>query len=507
RNLIITKFSRGTYNNFGGVALVPSTAKAKQYQVAGATVATSQNIMEKIDEIKNNSLQNLLVINNRYDGIDLPDETCRILIIDSIPYFNSLSDRYEEACRPSSEIMNKRIAQKIEQGLGRGVRGEKDYCVIIIIGSDLVKFIRSIVSRKYFSAQTKKQIDIGLSIAEMTNEDEEDQNKDDFEIVLSLINQSAGRNESWKQYYVDEMATITDYTTDFSLYEKLEIERDIEKTFLMDDYKSACEKLQSYIDDYTCDELEKGWYLQQLARFYYKKERSESNKLQKIAFKNNTQLLKPKTGVTYQKVSYIDQNRLSRVRNFLIKFENYEELQLTTNEILDNLSFGINSNKFEASLQKIGEILGFISQRPDKDIRKGPDNLWCGVDDHYFIFECKNQVSDTREEISKHEAGQMNNHCAWFKSEYGDTVAVSRFLIIPTKKLSYQADFEHEVEIIRKGKLRSLKNNIKSFIDNLHSYNLQNISDETLQELLSNHHLDIEDLKKSYSENIYHSTK
>nr|WP_010890672.1 DEAD/DEAH box helicase family protein [Lactococcus lactis]AAC56040.1 L. lactis predicted coding region ORF00041 [Lactococcus lactis] len=507
RNLIITKFSKAKYNNFGGVALVPSTAKAKQYQVAGGTVATSQNIMEKIDKIKNNSLQNLLVINNRYDGIDLPDETCRILIIDSIPYFNSLSDRYEEACRPSSEIMNKRIAQKIEQGLGRGVRGEKDYCVIIIIGSDLVKFIRSIVSRKYFSAQTKKQIDIGLSIAEMTNEDEEDQNQDDFEIIKSLIKQSAGRDESWKQYYVDEMATITDYTTDFSLYEKLEIERDIEKTFLIDDYKSACEKLQSYIDKYTCDELEKGWYLQQLARFYYKKERIKSNKLQKIAFKNNNQLLKPKTGVTYQKVSYIDQNRLSKVRDFLIKFENYEELQLTTNEILDNLSFGVNSNKFEASLQKIGDILGFISQRPDKDIRKGPDNLWCGVDNHYFIFECKNQVSDTREEISKHEAGQMNNHCAWFKSEYGDTVSVSRFLIIPTKKLSYQADFEHEVEIIRKGKLRSLKNNIKSFIDNLHSYNLQNISDETLQEMLSEHHLDIEDLKTRYSENFYHNTR
>ena len=507
RDLIVTKFSQASFKRFGGVALVPSTRKAHQYKAAGAVIADSQNIVEEIDKIKNKNFEKLLVINNRYDGIDLPDEACRILIIDSIPYFNSLSDRYEEVCRPSSEIMNKRIAQKIEQGLGRGVRGEKDYCVIIIIGSDLVKFIRSIDSRKYFSAQTKKQIDIGLSIAEMTKEDEAEENQNHFNIVLSLVKQSVDRDESWKQYYVDEMDSIIDYTTKSSLYEKLAIEREIEKDFLLNDYESACEKLQEYIDKYCSDELEKGWYLQQLARFYYKTNRIMSNDMQKAAFKNNNQLLKPKSGIAYKKVSYINQNRLAKVRDFLVQFQNYGELQLATNEILDNLSFGINSNKFESSLQKVGEMLGFISQRPDKDIRKGPDNLWCGVENHYFIFECKNEVSDNREEINKHEAGQMNSHCAWFKSEYGDNISVSRFLIIPTKNLSYQADFEHDVKIIRKGKLRDLKRNIKHFIDNLHSYSLPDISDDTLQKLLSEHHLDIEDLKIRYSENYYHKIK
>lgn len=507
RDLIVTKFSQASFKSFGSVALVPSTRKAHQYKAAGAVIADSQNIVEEIDKIKNKNFEKLLVINNRYDGIDLPDEDCRILIIDSIPYFNSLSDRYEEVCRPSSEIMNKRIAQKIEQGLGRGVRGEKDYCVIIIIGSDLVKFIRSIDSRKYFSAQTKKQIDIGLSIAEMTKEDEAEENQNHFNIVISLMKQSVGRDESWKQYYVDEMDSIIDYTTKSSLYEKLAIEREIEKDFSLNDYESACEKLQEYIDKYCSDELEKGWYLQQLARFYYKTDRIMSNDMQKAAFKNNNQLLKPKSGIAYKKVSYINQNRLAKVRDFLVQFQNYGELQLATNEILDNLSFGINSNKFESSLQKVGEMLGFISQRPDKDIRKGPDNLWCGVENHYFIFECKNEVSDNREEINKHEAGQMNSHCAWFKSEYGDNVSVSRFLIIPTKNLSYQADFEHDVKIIRKGKMRDLKRNIKHFIDNLHSYSLPDISDDTLQKLLSEHHLDIEDLKIRYSENYYHKTK
>ena len=50
------------------------------------------------------------------------------------------------------------------------MRGEKDFCVILIIGNDIVKFMRSIETRKYFSEQTRKQIDIGLDISEFAVE-------------------------------------------------------------------------------------------------------------------------------------------------------------------------------------------------------------------------------------------------------------------------------------------------------------------------------------------------
>lgn len=134
---------------------------------------------------------------NRYDGIDLPDETCRILIIDSLPGFSDLADRYEEMCRPDSIIINKKIAQRIEQGLGRGVRGEKDYCVVIMIGSDLVKFVRSDKTRKYFSPQTQQQIKIGFEIANS----EEESNKLDGEYikeVLSIAKQCIYRDDDWR---------------------------------------------------------------------------------------------------------------------------------------------------------------------------------------------------------------------------------------------------------------------------------------------------------------------
>lgn len=42
-----------------------------------------------------------------------------------MPYFNSLVDRYEEQCRVNSDIINIRLAQRIEQGLGEVLEEKK----------------------------------------------------------------------------------------------------------------------------------------------------------------------------------------------------------------------------------------------------------------------------------------------------------------------------------------------------------------------------------------------
>ena len=201
-DLIVTNFCKSSPSKFGIVALVPSTKNCRQYQNLGAITATTGNIVEELDKLKKGIFSKIVVINNRYDGIDLPDESCRILIMDSLPYFDSLADRYEEQACPNSELINKRIAQKIEQGIGRGVRGEKDYCAILIIGSELVRFMRSIATNKFFSPQTRKQIDIGIEIADMAKEDK---TESPIKVVLSLIKQMLVRDEGWKEYYASEM--------------------------------------------------------------------------------------------------------------------------------------------------------------------------------------------------------------------------------------------------------------------------------------------------------------
>ena len=66
------------------------------------------------------------------------------------------------------------------------------------------------------------------------------------------------------------------------------------------------------------------------------------------------------------------------IYQYLKRYKSYNELMLAVNEILDNLSFGIEADKFESALKQIGDLLGFVSQRPDTEIRK--DQIIYGVE-------------------------------------------------------------------------------------------------------------------------------
>jgi len=498
---IIRLFAPERQRSFGVVVLVPSFRNSDLYEHQGATVVKSQTIFKEINKLKKEEFGKTIVIVNRYDGIDLPDNSCRLLIIDSMPYFDSLYDRYEEQCRVNSDIINIKFAQKIEQGLGRSVRGEKDYSIILLTGSDLIKFIKSSKTSIYFSKQTKKQIDIGLEIARLGRE-ELDGSETASKTLTSLMKQSLNRDEGWKDYYLEEMDSISDTEIRNSIYEILQLEKESEDASVSGDHELAADKIQVLIDKHLLNSEEKGWYLQILARHKYFSSKVDSNAIQKTAFQQNPQLLKPRDGINYKRIQYINENRIKRIKKWVNSAGSYEELILSIDSILSDLSFGIKADRFENALKSVGEILGFESQRPDKEFKKGPDNLWCGVNNKYFLFECKNEVDENRPEINKHEASQMNSHCAWFENIYGTESYVIRILIIPTKKLSYYGDLTHQVRIMRKTQLHNLKKNIKSFFKEFKSYVIDEISDEKIQEFLNSHQLDIKNLENDYSEDI-----
>lgn len=491
--------------DYGIVALTPSFTKNKQYESIGANVADSNDIFNKVKQLKNGIYKETIVFANRYDGIDLPDNACRILLIDSKPFFDSLLDRYEESCRPNSDIINTRIAQKVEQGLGRSVRGEKDYSIIVLIGEDLVNFIRSPITNKYFSSQTLKQIEIGFEVVNFAK-NELNETSGPAQILIDLMNQFLNRDEGWKEYYVEKMESIGSDKQATNLYNVLAEEYKAENYFFSGQYDKACDIMQKLCDQFKNDNSEHGWYLQQLARYKYRLSKTEANKIQNSAFHKNLQLLKPILGITYKKLEYINENRIVRIRKWISQYNNYQDMKISLEGIFRNLSFGMSSEKFECAMQMLGEALGFLSQRPDKEIKKGPDNLWCGVNNQFFLIECKSEVSGDRVEISKHEAGQMNSHAAWFESVYSDSICKC-ILVIPCINLSNDAYFSHDVQIMRKNKLKLLKDNVNDFFKEFHSYVINEVTDEKIQSWLNAHQLDINDIKNNYSEKYHHKSQ
>lgn len=482
----------------GVVVLTPSFATARDWQEAGATVITTDTIFHRIEELKRGVCEETVVAANRYDGIDLPDNACRVLVMDSKPLGETLTDRWMASCRAGSEILITKTVRTIEQGLGRSVRGEKDYSVIIVTGPDLVSLIRAKKTRPYFSAQTQVQIQVGLEIAKFAKDDIA--NGADVACVLKgLVGQCLRRDAGWKNFYTQQTATLSTVAAEPHALDILTIELEAERAAQEGQHNKAAELIQGLINTHVKTPMERAWYLQEKARYAYPANKTESNSLQVAAHRLHHFLLRPQTGMTIEKVPAIGQKRIERLIAWMGDHSNPEELLLHVDAILSRLRFGVNSDEFEAAVDELGTALGFSTQRPDKEWKEGPDNLWAVRDNHYFVIECKNQVDQNRKEISKAETGQLNNSCAWFKKHYPGT-QVTNIMIIWTKTVGSAGGFNEPVLIMMAKGLDRLVKNFRGFIQELKDDDLQNLAESRLQKSLSDYHLTIDDLPTKYAQ-------
>lgn len=500
REKIVAEFAKPVdARRYGVVALCPSSKKTGDWRGYGAEIADTTNIETKIASLKAGSYKNTLVIVNRYDGIDLPDNACRVLIIDSRPYSESVLDRYMERCLGNGDAIAMATARKIEQGLGRSVRGEKDYCAILLTGPDLIKEVQTTSAPcfRFFSAQTRTQIEIGLALAEHAKEE----GADPWAAFQELIKQSLRRDPGWKNFYTQQMDEMPAPSPNHGRLEILALELQAEQKAEDGLYDEAAATIQTLMDRHIRDDAERGWYLQEMARFLHRSSKTRSNTYQTTAHKKNRALLKPREGMVVQKIAPLSQRRVDRIIENIQRLKSFSELALAVDEIVSKLAFGVESDTFEQALDELGKLIGFACERPDREWKEGPDNLWCLREGEYLLFECKSEVQETRAEISKYEADQINTSYAWFLKTYPG-VRVRNLLVHPAKKLGAAAAFLCDVEGVRKPSLDKLAANVRKFFGEFKTVDLRDISPEHVQRLLDSHGLGVADLWSKYGEKV-----
>ena len=110
--------------NHNVVVLTPSEKQARSWEECGATVALGDEVGPLVKELKDSaSGQRFAALPQRYDGVDLPDDSCRILVIDGLPHGEGVADRFDSSL---SQAVQMRLIHRIEQGMGRAVRSHAD---------------------------------------------------------------------------------------------------------------------------------------------------------------------------------------------------------------------------------------------------------------------------------------------------------------------------------------------------------------------------------------------
>ena len=116
------------------VVIVPSHFRAKYWSDVASLTLSASNLHDGIARLKAGHV-GLVVLVNRYDGIDLPQSACRVLVVDGLPDVRRKIERIEQAALDGSEQLTSQFIQRIEQGMGRGIRSNEDFCVVILMGA------------------------------------------------------------------------------------------------------------------------------------------------------------------------------------------------------------------------------------------------------------------------------------------------------------------------------------------------------------------------------------
>ncbi len=486
--------------DFGIFSLVPSFYRSEIWEEKGGKVLSINEIYASLSElnnkIKTRTVDKLYILVNEYDGIDLPDQICRILILDNTPHYISLFDKYKKDMMPNSKILQRNIAQRIEQGMGRGIRGSSDWCIVILLGDNITKFISIENNRQYFSNEVQRQIQICEELTEILKEEGAS-----WIVIEKLINQCLHRDQGWKEYYRTRMEDLTLKTPSESFITRFQKEREAEKYYFIKQYDKAIDAIRELMNSFSLSEAEEGWYIQLLSIYTYRFNKGRSMELQLKAHSLNQYLSAPIGSITYEKLQPRDDQRSDIILNWIKTHENFNIMIVDLNNTLDILAFGVQADLFEEAFDNLGNILGFQSQRPEKKFKKGPDVLWNISLKEFWIIECKNEVKLSRDYISKSECGQVSNSIGWYKENYSEDSGLP-IIIHPSCEFNEDAYIHDSIYCLDKEGLNTFKDRISNFYNSFKDIPFNKISKEHINKKLVEYSLEVSEIKTEILEKV-----
>src|SRR6202043_4048506 len=111
----------------------------------------------------------IFILVYRLDGIDLPDDACRIMIIDGMPAGGSQLERFQWQILNLQSAYAAKIASRVTQVFGRINRGTRDFSVHIIEGRTLNNWLSSDRNLSLLSELLRSQIKLGYELQQQVN--------------------------------------------------------------------------------------------------------------------------------------------------------------------------------------------------------------------------------------------------------------------------------------------------------------------------------------------------
>lgn len=143
----------------------------------------------------------ILAVANRYDGIDMPNDTCHVVVLEGLPQQTHLQERFIAERLGARRVLSERVRTRLVQGMGRCTRNRHDFAAVLLRGEDLLEFLSREDELAALRPDLQAELRLALDYAENTELDTGEmivkflQRSPEWDPVESYLQEQAGELE------------------------------------------------------------------------------------------------------------------------------------------------------------------------------------------------------------------------------------------------------------------------------------------------------------------------
>lgn len=401
-------------------ALISTPSYKRSLIWSDLATANPNAVTDQVTRFRRDGSSPKLLLVGRYDGLDLPGEICRLMVVDDLPVGQSILEKYLFEKLRIEKTFRSLLVSRFVQSLGRISRGRRDHGVYILTGNRLIRWLIEPKTQQSLPPFLGWQLNFGVNISSQQK---------DTQDFAQRIDDILARQPFWVEAYDralegarKKFAAPTNDPADQRL---AEVEALFARQYWQKDYEKAAKCLHDFLDEaYSTSnqyaawlELWLGYCLEQLGS------RAEAAEHYAHATKNQPSIPPERLITAPDSLATIP----LQIRNVEAIFGNLSSSAFQrhfdrASRDTALLSSPATSNRHEEALRSLGTYLGFEATRPDNETGEGPDVLWRIPSVVSIGFELK-----TGKKMScyhKDDLGQIADHRRWASANLQEDIEI-----------------------------------------------------------------------------------
>ena len=404
---------------------------------------SSHDIEDSLESFTSND-NTILLLTNRYDGIDLPGDTCRQLIIVGSLGSTNLQEQFLLTRLGLAFLLKDRIRTRFTQATGRCTRGATDYSIVMPLGRELFEYCSKLENRTEMHPELQAELTFGLDQIK-------DLELDGFSVPIEMF---LNQTEEWKdaEEYIteerDSIKVVKDKRTE-TLNSVVKNEVNFQYSLWKKDFQKSLGYARSIVDELSGNEFEGyralwcymagsiGWILNKksgdesyirISKEFYEKSKNCSKI---ISWFSELSLLLESNGNESPNLDLISGYVVENIQRALVSYGTTGPRFEKTIKIIEEQIKSDEYKKFELGLTRLGEILGFNATHPEG--QGVPDCVWQISNKLIILFEAKSEEQETNG-IPIRTCREASGHYNWAKNNLASYDDAKKICVVISRK-------------------------------------------------------------------------